>query len=215
MHKNLTQNGEPQRYSWGMQKKKKKPTTKTVYSVNTITNVLHHTYISRISDQKGVSLLYIMLEIHHSGREPSIYGYSLTLNILLSVVKIFNSSPIPVRIEQNITKFCFAKSIFLSSYCCRQRKKSKVQLPSECIQEKLVVWCGIGHEELNTVTDIFIITVITDAQLLFLQVQRALMISSSCLFLGVSMLIVMFSGLMGICQTKRQVISTVVGCAGQ
>ena len=28
--------------------------------------------ISRVSDQNGVSLLYIMLEIHHSGREPSI-----------------------------------------------------------------------------------------------------------------------------------------------
>ena len=30
------------------------------------------TNISRVSDQNGVSLLYIMLEIHHSGREPSI-----------------------------------------------------------------------------------------------------------------------------------------------
>ena len=29
--------------------------------------------ISRVSDQNGVSLLYIMLEIYHSGREPSIY----------------------------------------------------------------------------------------------------------------------------------------------
>ena len=28
--------------------------------------------ISRVSDQNGVSLLYIMLEIHHSGGEPSI-----------------------------------------------------------------------------------------------------------------------------------------------
>ena len=27
---------------------------------------------SRVPDQNGVSLLYIMLEIHHSGREPSI-----------------------------------------------------------------------------------------------------------------------------------------------
>ena len=27
--------------------------------------------ISRVSNQNGVSLLYIMLEIHHSGREPS------------------------------------------------------------------------------------------------------------------------------------------------
>ena len=28
--------------------------------------------ISRVSDQNGVSLLYIMLEIHHCGWEPSI-----------------------------------------------------------------------------------------------------------------------------------------------
>ena len=26
---------------------------------------------SRVSDQKGVSLLYIIVEIHHSGRTPS------------------------------------------------------------------------------------------------------------------------------------------------
>ena len=32
--------------------------------------ISRHTYISRVSDQNGVSLLYIMLEIHHSGREP-------------------------------------------------------------------------------------------------------------------------------------------------
>ena len=30
--------------------------------------------ISRVPDQNGVSLLYIKLEIHHSGREPSIYS---------------------------------------------------------------------------------------------------------------------------------------------
>ena len=29
-------------------------------------------YILRVSDQNGVSLLYIMHEIHHSGREPLI-----------------------------------------------------------------------------------------------------------------------------------------------
>ena len=30
-------------------------------------------YVSRVSDLNGVSLLYIMLQIHHSGREPSSY----------------------------------------------------------------------------------------------------------------------------------------------
>ena len=29
---------------------------------------------SRVSDQNGVSPLYIMLEIHHSGWEPSFYS---------------------------------------------------------------------------------------------------------------------------------------------
>ena len=29
--------------------------------------------ISRVPDHNGVSLLYIMLEIHHFGREPSIW----------------------------------------------------------------------------------------------------------------------------------------------
>ena len=33
--------------------------------------------ISRVSDQIGVSLLYIMLEIHHSGWEPSILYLNL------------------------------------------------------------------------------------------------------------------------------------------
>ena len=31
----------------------------------------HEYYISRVSDHNGVSPLYLMLEIHHSGREPS------------------------------------------------------------------------------------------------------------------------------------------------
>ena len=32
--------------------------------------------MSRVPNQNGVSLLYIMLEIHHSGREPSIFRKS-------------------------------------------------------------------------------------------------------------------------------------------
>ena len=35
----------------------------------------HMSFISRVPDQNGVSLLYIMLEIHHSGWEPSIWIY--------------------------------------------------------------------------------------------------------------------------------------------
>ena len=37
-----------------------------------LTKMVYLHYISRVSDQKGVSLLYIMLEIHHSGWKPSI-----------------------------------------------------------------------------------------------------------------------------------------------
>ena len=32
--------------------------------------------ISRVSYQNGASLLYIIVEIYHSGRKPSIYPYS-------------------------------------------------------------------------------------------------------------------------------------------
>ena len=37
-----------------------------------IGDLILYTNISRVSDQNGVSLLYIMLEIHHSGQEPLI-----------------------------------------------------------------------------------------------------------------------------------------------
>ena len=37
--------------------------------------------ISRVSDQKGMSLLYIMLEIHHSGWEPSICSSLLSVGM--------------------------------------------------------------------------------------------------------------------------------------
>ena len=33
--------------------------------------------ISRVSDQNGAFLLYIMLEMHHSGREPLIFNVKL------------------------------------------------------------------------------------------------------------------------------------------
>ena len=39
-------------------------------------------HISRVSDQNGVSLLYIMLEIHHSGWEPSIYTVACLKGII-------------------------------------------------------------------------------------------------------------------------------------
>ena len=49
------------------------------------------TNISRVPDQKGVSLLYyIMLKVHHSGRESSIcfaYQNSLDYSLYLSKLK--------------------------------------------------------------------------------------------------------------------------------
>ena len=39
-------------------------------------------YMVRISDQNGVSVLDIMLEIHHSGREPTMSSLSLELEKL-------------------------------------------------------------------------------------------------------------------------------------
>ena len=40
-------------------------------------NLTHtHTHNSRVSDQNGVSLLYIIIEIHHSGRKPSMYTHA-------------------------------------------------------------------------------------------------------------------------------------------
>ena len=36
--------------------------------------IILHKSISRVSKQNGVSLLYIIVEIHHSGRKPSIFS---------------------------------------------------------------------------------------------------------------------------------------------
>ena len=38
-------------------------------------------YKLRVSDQNGVSSLYIMLKIHHSGREPSKYDLNPQLSL--------------------------------------------------------------------------------------------------------------------------------------
>ena len=48
--------------------------------------------ISRVSDQNGVSLLYIMLEIHHSGWKPSIWIHVITLSVAFGVWKSSVSS---------------------------------------------------------------------------------------------------------------------------
>ena len=43
--------------------------------IHTSSLVLFKRFISRVPDQNGVSPLYIMLEIHHSGQKPSILFY--------------------------------------------------------------------------------------------------------------------------------------------
>ena len=54
-------------------------------------------YISRVPDQNGVSLLYIMLEIHHSGREPSISRVpdQNGLSLLYAIFEIHHSGGEP------------------------------------------------------------------------------------------------------------------------
>ena len=43
------------------------------------------TSISRVPNQNGVSLLYIMLEIHHSGQEPLISFFNSLLTVQQTV----------------------------------------------------------------------------------------------------------------------------------
>ena len=44
----------------------------TLMYINQKNANFHHTW--RVPEQNGVSVLYIMIEIHHSGQEPSIYN---------------------------------------------------------------------------------------------------------------------------------------------
>ena len=46
-----------------------------------------HSCILRVPDQNGVSLLCIMLEIHHSGREPSICESKIHVNVYSNLYK--------------------------------------------------------------------------------------------------------------------------------
>ena len=64
--------------------------------------------ISRVPDQNGVSLLYIMLEIHHSGREPSNFVERLpceTNSVVLNKYKYQTIKPMETRPpEQHIPR---------------------------------------------------------------------------------------------------------------
>ena len=46
----------------------------TLWSLSTFTRTESCRHISKVSDQNGISLLYIMREIHHSGWNPWYYG---------------------------------------------------------------------------------------------------------------------------------------------
>ena len=60
--------------------------------------------ISSVSNQNGVSLLYIMLEIHRSGREPSIFTFVFCLNI---VTVVFCSEDTSLEVSIKDTVFVF------------------------------------------------------------------------------------------------------------
>ena len=84
----------------------KQPSTLCIY--NTI-------YVSRVPDQNSVSLLYIMLEIHHSGQEPSIFnmvkGLHLFLFCFLSVKRF-----LIIRSTENTS--CVKTDMTLSTQHC-------------------------------------------------------------------------------------------------
>ena len=61
--------------------------------------------ISRVPKQNGVSLLYIMLEIHHSGREPSIsFGFFLGGGVCVPQLYLWGS-PLLGEIFAHVTVF--------------------------------------------------------------------------------------------------------------
>ena len=62
----------------------------------------------RVSDQNGVSLLYIMFEIHHSGREPSIiFLEARTFHVLCSGLETGN-----IWVRRTIFKAIFCSVIW-------------------------------------------------------------------------------------------------------
>ena len=61
-----------------------------VISNKRCTESTYRVYISRVSDLNGLSLLYIMLEIHHSGWEPLNYDTGQRCRVCLSYLRIIN-----------------------------------------------------------------------------------------------------------------------------
>ena len=106
---------------------------------------------------KLANFTFVLLQVN--GPE-SITHWRLTLNILVSMVNILNSSPIPRR---NIAKFCFAssniKKVFLvidrgrnaspTSFRMCSSKARPAMLIFHLKPTQPVVWCGVGYEELR------------------------------------------------------------------
>ena len=63
-------------------------------------------------------------------------GRKLTPSILLSMVNILSSNPIPIRTERNLVQFCFNNSNIKGSSYCKQSLKSKIKLSSQRVQAK-------------------------------------------------------------------------------
>ena len=97
----------------------------------------------------------------HSGKETQ---SALPLHILVSMVNILNSNPIPVRIEQNVAKFCFVNSnVYKKILIVDKGRKAKSNFLQNAFKRSMVshaylssqthtacvVWCGIGREELT------------------------------------------------------------------
>ena len=71
-------------------------------------NCLQHVCLySRVSDQNGVSLLYIMLEIHHSVRKPSIWSRHNCVQIMCNISSAYHMQHMchMVRSDGSVIKF--------------------------------------------------------------------------------------------------------------
>ena len=51
-----------------------------------------HSGLSRVPNQNGVSLLYIMLEIHHSDPEPSIFTWNIFETQVQVLYQVFKAT---------------------------------------------------------------------------------------------------------------------------
>ena len=75
---------------------------------------------SMVPDQNGVSLLYIMLEIHHSGREPSKYHNYANIDIgsIYVFIKVFQDIFLSVEMGQVAFRGFQTRMVYLDNITC-------------------------------------------------------------------------------------------------